>query len=400
MAYGIGSGLTANPVDSHHTQCFISRTEKIFKLHVQGLSRRSEGFVGVRENSSSAPSSLGYTAIMSEEFDANALERWLREDGQISSDPATLTPLTGGVSSDIYKVSQGEHSFIVKRALAKLRVAADWQADVSRNGTEYTFGKMMENTLAGNIPKVLFRNPERGYFTMEYLDGMWENWKTMLLQKHFDPTHGRLAGTLMGRLHASSWGKADLARIFDTTDNFRQLRTDPYLRATGEAHRRIEFILTSLANQLEATSLCLVHGDFSPKNLLIKGDRMILLDAEVAWYGDPAFDVAFLLALLLLKGLYHLPLRCQWDVVASEFWASYKEYLPQSIPASDFAQIDARAAHLTAAIILARIDGKSPVEYLSSSCREIARSIAMKYVIDPARGIEQLIEAWRREIYS
>ena len=42
----------------------------------------------------------------------------------------------GGVSSDIYRVDAGGQTLCVKRALPKLKVAADWRAPVERNAYE------------------------------------------------------------------------------------------------------------------------------------------------------------------------------------------------------------------------------------------------------------------------
>ncbi|MCE0483970.1 MAG: phosphotransferase [Methylacidiphilales bacterium] len=238
---------------------------------------------------------------------AGEIESLLREDGQLSAGPATLVPLGGGVSSEILKVTQGTKTFVVKRALAKLRVAADWRADVGRNAVEYAFYETMTEPLAGSVPRVYFHNPARGYFTMECLEDGWQNWKELLLQGIIEPEHGALAGRLMGKLHASTWQDARLREKFDTTENFRQLRSDPYLRTAATHRPAAASILLAEASRLEDCHVCLVHGDFSPKNLLIKNNRMMLLDAEVAWFGEPAFDVGFLMTHLFLKGLHHAP---------------------------------------------------------------------------------------------
>ena len=66
-------------------------------------------------------------------------------------------------------------------------------------------------------------------------------------------------------------------------------------------------VLRAEAERLVTCRSVLVHGDFSPKNLLVSGDRLVIIDCEVAWYGDPAFDLAFLLNHLCLKALYHAP---------------------------------------------------------------------------------------------
>jgi 5-methylthioribose kinase len=322
------------------------------------------------------------------------IETLLRDDGQLSPGPARLTPLGGGVSCEIFKVEQGGKTFVVKRALAKLRVAMEWHADIGRNAVEHAFYETMAKTLHGSVPDVFFHNPERGYFTMEYLEDGWSNWKDLLLQGVVEPAHGRLAGSLMGKLHAGTWQDAPLLKKFDTTANFRQLRTDPYLRSTAERRPEVAKHLLAEADRVEGCRVCLVHGDFSPKNLLLKKDRMVLLDAEVAWFGEPAFDVAFLLTHLLLKGLHHAPRPTAWEETALAAREAYSHALGNRVPAD----LESRCAKLLAAILLARVDGKSPAEYLTATKQQMARAFAMEALQHPMPNLEALTSAWRSHL--
>lgn len=322
--------------------------------------------------------------------EADEIEALLRADGQLAPGPASLTPLCGGVSCEIFKVIQGDRSFVVKRALAKLRVAAEWHADVSRNAVEHAFYQTMAGPLAASIPRVFFHHPARGYFTMECLGDDWQNWKERMMQGDIEPAHGTMAGALLGRLHASTWEDAALREKFETTANFRQLRTDPYLRAAAARRPEVEAELLAEADRLENCRVCLVHGDFSPKNLLVQDRRMILLDAEVAWFGDPAFDVSFLLTHLFLKGLYHTPHRTAWLENTRAAWEAYKLALgPRMTPA-----LEARCVRLLPALLIARVDGKSPVEYLDPHRQETVRLFAVEKLRRPAPDLSGLISAW------
>ena len=325
---------------------------------------------------------------------ANDIEILLREDGQLAPGPARLTPLGGGVSCEIFKVEQGAKTFVVKRALAQLRVAAEWRVDVSRNAVEYGFYETMAGPLAGTVPRAFFHNPARGYFTMECLEGGWRNWKDLLLQGTVEPAHGKLAGALLGKLHASTWDDAALEEKFDTTANFRQLRTDPYLRTTAEKCSEVAPQLLAEADRVESCRVCLVHGDFSTKNLLLQEDRMVLLDAEVAWYGEPAFDVAFLLTHLLLKGLHHGPRPVAWEETARAAWTTYFDALGHRKTAG----LESRCANLLAAILLARIDGKSPVEYLTPQQQQTTRTFAVEALRRPAPDLETMVTGWRNHL--
>ncbi|MEO8206382.1 MAG: phosphotransferase [Chthoniobacterales bacterium] len=318
------------------------------------------------------------------------IEEWLREDGQVGDGPVVFTPLTGGVSCEIYKVAQGAKVFVLKRALAQLRVAAEWKADVSRNATEYLFYHEMAEPLEGFVPRVLFHNPVRGYFLMEYLEEDWKNWKQEMLRGVMDVSYAQSAGELMGKLHGGSWQDGRMKKLFATTANFRQLRTDPYLRTTAERLPEVRELLLAEADRLENNPTCLVHGDFSPKNMLVKGTRILLLDAEVAWFGDPAFDIAFLHTHLFLKAL-HLPAqRARFLQMSESAWTTYKNVMGDRVDET----LESHGARLLAMLLLARVDGKSPVEYLNADQQAIVRNFFVRVVKKPFSRMDEIRNAW------
>jgi len=61
------------------------------------------------------------------------------------SEPIAFTPLTGGVSSDIWLAESKTAKVCIKRALSKLKVPGDWFAPVERNAFEVAW---METGLA------------------------------------------------------------------------------------------------------------------------------------------------------------------------------------------------------------------------------------------------------------
>ena len=234
------------------------------------------------------------------DFSAPPILKLLRADGLLRTDHARAVPLTGGVSSDVFLVEDGPRKFVVKQALAKIKVHDLWQADISRNRTEFEYLNFVGRVLPEAVPKVFAAGD--GYFTMEYLGEGFVNWKQMLLLGQCLPEHAAQAGRTLGMIHRVSSGNAEAARTFDTTENFHQLRSDPYLVTTGQRHPELREYFERETIRLESTRECLVHGDYSPKNILIGNGRQVILDCEVAWYGDPSFDLAFLLNHLLVEG--------------------------------------------------------------------------------------------------
>lgn len=293
----------------------------------------------------------------------------LRRDDLIS-DAAHCSPLSGGVSSDVFLIEDREKRFVVKQALPCLKVQDHWPADTSRNRVEYEFLKYLKQLIPGAAPQVVAAGAD--YFAMEYLGPEYANWKELLLRGECRQEHALRAATILGTLHRESFGNPGLVSLFDSTTNFHQLRTDPYLLTTGRRHPELRELFEREAQRLEATRECLVHGDYSPKNILIGNGRLVLLDCEVAWYGDPAFDLAFLTNHLLLKSLFHAPVDHGLQQMTTTFLEKYFE--ERSLPADDARELDARTARLLLMLMLARVDGKSPVEYLTGGAKDFVRT--------------------------
>jgi aminoglycoside phosphotransferase (APT) family kinase protein len=317
----------------------------------------------------------------------------LRADGLIGSPDVRFVPLSGGVSCDVYRVEQGGRCpFVVKRALAKLRVAADWRADTSRNRYERLYMEEVGRILPGSVPAVIASGD--GYFAMEWLGEEWENWKLRLLAGDCREEDARLAGATLGRIHRGTADSPAMFERFDTTGNFRQLRLDPYLLTAAEAHPGLRELIEAEVDRIASTRECLVHGDYSPKNLLLSGGRLVVLDCEVAWFGEPAFDLAFLLNHLLLKALHHHPAD---PGMAALFSAAAGAYL-DGFSRERAGALEARVARLLPMLLLARVDGKSPAEYLTPEKREIARRFAAGRIARPECSLEGLREAWVRRL--
>lgn len=315
----------------------------------------------------------------------------LRRDGVLRHADATLTPLTDGVSSDIFRIDDGEDTFVVKRALAKLRVKDDWTADIARNRYEYLYIEYVSRFLPQAVPSLRSKDANHGYFAMEFLGPQFTSWKKLLLHGEARMDHALLAATMLGKIHAHSAGDPDAQRQFDTTANFTQLRIDPYLLTTGKRHPDLRGQFETEARRLASTRQCLIHGDFSPKNIMISPSRMVLLDCEVAWYGDPAFDLAFLMTHLLLKGLYHAPRQIGLRDMCGGFWERYIEVAGNAV---ESATLQPRVGRLLLMVLLARVDGKSPVEYLNDAQREHVRQFARSGLLAERINLDSIVSEW------
>ena len=326
----------------------------------------------------------------------NTLEVDLRHAGLLHpGQRALIEPLTGGVSSDISLVSVDTRRFCVKRALAKLKVAADWRAPVERNKSEVEWMKVVARIAPGSVPEVLADRSHDGWFAMAYLDpAQHPLWKTELRDGRIDVAFAAAVGSVLARIHSSSARDASLAQRFATDHIFYPIRLEPYLAATAAKHADCAPRLLALIAQTQANKRALVHGDVSPKNILVGPAGPVFLDAECAWWGDPAFDLAFC--------LNHLLLKCIWRPQCSaRYLASFDALATAYLAGVDWeapAAFEARVAGLLPGLLLARIDGKSPVEYITDeSDRALVRRIARQFLLEPVARLALLHAAWIRE---
>ena len=61
----------------------------------------------------------------------------------------------------------------------------------------------------------------------------------------------------------------------------------------ARVYPNLKKIVEKINRDYKYFSSTLVHGDFSPKNILISNKKIIYLDAECCNYGDPVFDLVF-----------------------------------------------------------------------------------------------------------
>jgi len=305
---------------------------------------------------------------------------------------AVLTPLAGGVSSEIYRVDLPTGPACIKRALARLKVAADWRAPVERNRWEVEWMRIAGGIAPAAVPAILGEDRATGCFAMAYLaPDTHPVWKDLLQRGNIDVATAAGIGHVLGRIHAATADRADIAARFPTDHIFHAIRLEPYLVATARAHPDLAARLNALVETTRTTKRVLVHGDFSPKNLLIGPAGPVILDAECAWYGDPAFDLAFVLNHLLLKGAW-LP---QWRARYVDAYAALADAYFADVTWEAPASCEQRTAALLPGLMLARIDGKSPVEYLASeSQKDAVRRFARSRLGDPVSDLREISRRW------
>ena len=287
---------------------------------------------------------------------------------------ATATELASGVSNIVIRVDTPVRSFVVKQSREQLRTKIDWFSQLDRIWREVDVLKTLETLLpAGAVPRVLSEDRDNYLFTMEAIDADHRVWKADLLDGVFDSS---IAETLAGHLaaiHRGSTGNAEIAERIREQTVFDELRLDPFYRYVAQTCPRFEAPLTSLIERTTQRKDCLVLADFSPKNILLTSGGPVIVDFETGHYGDPGFDIGFFLSHLLLKTVRHHERVPKAIAPAKRFWSVYCGEL-SIMPAPEWLKAGRRdptferqsIEHL-AACMLARVDGKSRVDYLTES---------------------------------
>lgn len=293
--------------------------------------------------------------------------------------PRRWTALSGGVSSDIWRVELPDRVICVKRALRKLKVAADWEVPVERNTAEWDYLQWVHGLAPGQVPRPIVRDSSKNAFAMEWLaPDDHRLWKSELLAGCADRAVAEAVGDLLGRIHAASARDPSLPRRFAHDATFHAIRLEPYLLTVARLHPDLSQTLQRLAQRTATTRKALVHGDVSPKNILLGPSGPVLIDAECAWFGDPAFDLAFCLNHLAIKQRVIEGSRQALGACFDGFYRSYLPHVDWEPPSG----LESRTATLLPALALARVDGKSPLDYLTVTQRASLVDAARALLLD------------------
>jgi len=311
-----------------------------------------------------------------------------------NGDQARIKRVSNGGASEIYRVALGWGTLCVKRALPRLKSAVEGALPFDRSGFEAEWLRLARVVIGNAVPEVLGQQP--GLFAMEYLDpDRHVTWASLLKKGDVNPSTAAEIGRMLGRVHAATANNFAVAQRFSTNRLFHAARIKPLLLATADVQPAIATRLKQLAAITERTRLALVHGDFSPNNFLLGPKGPVLLDAECAWYGDPAFDLALCLSHLLVQCVLQPQWRDQYLTCYSAFCAAYTQRVTWEMSE----QTDERAALLLPALVLAHAYGHIPSEGLPSvGDSERIAGPARALLLDPMVRLGAVREAWRQAL--
>ncbi len=333
------------------------------------------------------------------ELSADTVVDYLHRTGRLTDPSARAELLAWGVSNMVFRISPDIGAdFVVKQSREQLRTKAPWFSRLERIHTEMDLMRHLADLVPeGSIPRVLFEDRPNFLFGMEAVAADHRVWKADLLAGVADETIARKAGELLAAIHRGTAGQAEFQQRFGDRTVFDELRIDPFYRYVLRKHPDLGPALGRVMDEVLSLEVCVVHADFSPKNLLLSEAGLTLVDFETGHFGDPAFDLGFFLSHLVLKTIKHASQRATYLSLMEVFWKTYATNLDSLVsqPGSPFFRKDLERRTLgnLAGCLIARIDGKSVIDYFDQPWQsETARSLAFTCLMRPVTRIAHAFE--------
>jgi 5-methylthioribose kinase len=331
------------------------------------------------------------------ELSAATVPGYLADCGLVAdADAVDASELGGGVSNVVVDARADGERFVCKQPLPNLAVEDDWPADVVRVHNEAAAARAFADALPENgtvsVPAVHHEDETNHVVVFEGAPDSATMWKDELLDGDVDADVAGAVGRALGTVHAGVAGDAAVRERFGDETPFLQLRIDPYHRTVAERHPDLTDAIEHEIERTLGVKRTLVHGDYSPKNVLVDragADTTVwLLDFEVAHWGDPAFDVAFMCNHLCLKSLYNADRQEEYLGAAARFWREYEAAVEWDVEASIVRELGV--------LMLARVDGKSPVEYVRrEALKDDVRAVARAAIRDPPDALDSFFDLVR-----
>lgn len=312
-------------------------------------------------------------------------------------EPLSVAELGGGVSNIVLRIEAGERRWVLKQSLGKLRVQDDWRSDRARIFREAEAIEALRPVLGpAHLPQVVHVDRENFLFIMTGAPLGSVVWKESLMAgRRSDPRVGREAGRILAQMINGSRIGPEFEQKFRDRTVFEQLRVDPYYVTTAERHPELRPQFDLLIAYARNSTTALVHGDYSPKNMLVAGGTIFLIDFECVHWGDPAFDAGFLINHLLLKSFHRPAFAGVYMEALDEFWITLAKGLGDEVRQG----FEHRTTRHLGGLMLARIGGKSPVEYIrDEEVKNRVRRVAKQILVEMPEQLGEVKEMVLRAI--
>jgi hypothetical protein len=321
--------------------------------------------------------------------DNSQLKRYLAGKNVFRNcDDLYLRLFPGGVSGNVVLASDGKTSLIVKQALPKLKVKENWECDPGRMIIEHRALEVYARLVPSCVPAPVFYDGDNYIMCRQAAPEDCPMWKAQLLEGLLDFRVAQKAIETLLVVHNKTAGEARLRETFGATDVFYSLRINPYIEFTVTKYPEFREPADRVSAMLLNEKIALVHGDYSPKNILVSGEDIFVLDMEVAHFGHPAFDLAFFLNHFLLKSIKNK----MWGGAYLAMLRYMARVYLGGLSCMDAREMEGAAVRVLAFLFLARVDGKSPAEYITGEAdKNLIRKIACAMLRENLASLGEVI---------
>lgn len=338
------------------------------------------------------------------ELSADSVLAHLRSVGYLQPDEvATAAQLAWGVSNVVLRIHRQDGlDWVIKQSRSQLRTTTPWFSRLDRIWREVETIHVLDNLLpVGIVPAVLFEDRENYWFAMEAIEENHLVWKQALLDGQVDETIASRLGAYLAIIHRETHQEPELTESLVDREVFRELRIDPFYRPLAKKFPDVKQLIEEMIEEMSATPVCLVLGDFSPKNILITQTGIVLVDFETGHRGDPAFDLGFFLSHLLLKAVLHADRFTDYAGLTTAFWREYEKGIAR-IDSAPFRieELHRRTVAHLAGCMWARIDATSPVDYLPHESQQtMVREFCRQLLLDPPPDWQEVLERLNSRVH-
>jgi thiamine kinase-like enzyme len=244
-----------------------------------------------------------------------------------------------------------------------------------------------------NAPQVYFYDDENYIYGREAAPEDCTMWKADLLGGLLDFEVARKSIESLVTVHNVCSRDSKVAKDFDSKEVFYNLRISPYIEFIVGKYPQLDQFAKEVISDMMDNKISLVHGDFSPKNIMNGNRKIWILDFEVAHYGHPAFDVAFFSNHFILKAVKnkkYAPSYLNMLGYMLEIYFDKMDYM-------DKKQLENSYVRTLSLLMIARVDGKSPAEYITDDSdkdliRKLGFTIINEKIVDYKKVIKLVLD--------
>lgn len=289
-----------------------------------------------------------------------------------------MTEIPEKSSSSILRIATPRWKRVLKQPLVSLRGHEVGMASPKRAEREVECLRFLSKILhTHSVPEIFHHDVENHLFIMQDLALNAEGWNKCFDHREIGAELAARVGAALGDLHQITHGNEEAMHRFGDKSFFHEVQITSLYAPLFDLHPRLSDSIGSHAALLASSHLCLVHGDFQPSNILLREERLAILDWDMSHFGHPSFDSAYLMAYLTFETLKHPQRRDAWLPRLTSFWNAYIHAAhfetPQWHERSTLPQLGC--------LLLAKIEDSAEISPLEESTLNRLRSIATSLIL-------------------